>query len=446
MTKKCFLNVFHLFVLSLCLHFFTQVFALSAASQHDRFLDQNLQNYMQAIQSLEKDNKLDGHLMIAKGQHLLLSAMSQEISRQSQEEPQFMIGSLSKQFFAVALLKVLYDQHPHERESKRIEIVQDDLNRPLCNFLPPQASIWKGHMPEWAHVVTLHQLLTHTSGIPNYTEVESFTDFVMAQKRFLELPHAKGDIIQLISRLPLLFRPGTEYCYSNTNYVLIAEVIEKLSGLPASVYLQKNFFSPLHMTSTFSPSSGQWQALKKQSRFSRLTPQWQYDPKREIKDVYQPDYNIDISNAVGSGSIISTASDLLKWNLALHRDHSIIPSSLYQLMITPDKDQYGYGLGIESSQYGVMLGHQGLIDTYQSLLLYFPKHDLSIIFLSHIKADDSRLDEERDAIIAFLGKKFSEDERELLAEEELMRKYPDERGFKHFMSLTDSYFETEEMQ
>jgi CubicO group peptidase (beta-lactamase class C family) len=406
----------------------------------------NMQNYIQEIRKLEWENKLDGKLLIAKKDRIVFSAQSREMARMP-HEPQFMIGSLSKQFFAVALLKLLYDKYPDAKESERMEFVKEQLSRPLSDFLPPSASIWNGDMPQWAHSITLHQLLTHTSGLPNYTEVENYTEIIAPGKRFFEIPHSKREIIGLISHLPLRFQPGTQFDYCNTGYVLIAEVIETLSGLPASAYLQQALFIPLHLNSTFSPPSGQWPALKKWPHLSRLMPQWQYDRKKEINGLYQPEGMIDMSNAIGSGSIISTARDLLKWNLALHKESTIIPPALYQLMTTPEQQGYGYGIGVASSSHGVLLGHQGFIDTHRSALFYFPEHELSIIFLSHIRDDDDRLADEQEEIMAsYREDDMSEEEKKLIAMEELMEKYPDERGFNQFLHLTNTHFEVQDME
>lgn len=425
---------------------FSSLFASPMTPLPNHSFEVNMQNYIQEIRKLERKNKLDGKLLIAKKDQIVFSAQSREIAKMP-HEPQFMIGSLSKQFFAVALLKLLYDNSPDAKESERMEFVKEQLSRPLSDFLPPTASIWNGNMPQWADSITLHHLLTHTSGLPNYTDVENYTEIIAPEKRFFEIPHSKGEIIGLISHLPLSFQPGTQFCYSNTGYVLVAEVIEALSGLPASYYLQQTLFTPLHLTSTFSPPDGQWQVLKKHPQLSRLMPQWQYDRKKEIKGLYRPECMIDISNAIGSGSIISTASDLLKWNLALHKEYAIISPALYELMITPEQQGYGYGIGMASSSHGTLLGHQGSIDTYRSALFYFPEHELSIIFLSHIKDDDDKLaDEQKERIAACRDHDLSEEEKKLIAMEELMKKYPDERGFNQFLHLTNTHFEVKDME
>jgi CubicO group peptidase (beta-lactamase class C family) len=385
--------------------------------------------FIQAVKQLEAQDILDGELLIASGDTIVFSAKSKEISNPS---AQFMIGSLSKQFFAAALLKALYEFSPQKTEKDKIEDVKKWLHQPISLFLT-RDNFWKHHMPRWAHAISLHQLLNHTSGLPNYTETEAFNKVLGHGKAFFEHPHSKKEIIQLIADQSLLFKPGTEYAYSNTGYILVAEFIELLSGLTASEYLQQKIFTPLQLHATFSPENGQWSSLKKQACFSHLVPQWKYDPQINCMRMYPNTTMIDISNAIGTGSIISTAQDLLKWNLALHQRH-FLPAPLYELMVAASHQDYGYGIGIEKSALGPALGHQGSIDAYRTALFYFPNYQLSIIYLTNTAYDWSKLQKEMEQRLLELEET---EEAEEIVSQELMQKYPDQRGFNRLLSLID---------
>lgn len=403
---------------------------------------EDIKRIVDGIRELEKKNLLDGKVLIAKGNQIAFMAQNRELV-EMEEEPQFMIASISKQFFAGALLKLLYDKSSGLTEEEKIKYVKNQLAQPLCNFFPPGALIWNGGFPQWAQTITLHHLLSHTSGLADYTETKEYAELSEGGKKFFEISHSKSEIINLIIEKPTLFNPGTQYSYSNTNYVLIAEAIEILSHLPASTYLQQTIFNPLGLTSTFCPVQGGAETLKKSSHLSRLVSQWQYDLTDQELNLYPFQENENISNAIGSGSIISTTDDLLKWNLALHRDHSILPASLYKLMITPNIEGYGYGIGLGSSNQGMVYRHRGSIDAYRSRLYYFPEQDLSIVVLTSSAYDEEKLQKEKDKIILSLSDSFSQLEKEEKAAEQILEKYPDKRGFNLIIDLIDSNLKIE---
>jgi CubicO group peptidase (beta-lactamase class C family) len=374
-----------------------------------------LENFCDFATDLHKQGLLDGEILIASQDQMLIHLRSEGIG----EAPQFMIGSVSKQFFAAALLNSLYDSG--------VEDVKRQLHLPLTHFLPEEAEIWSGNMPSWAHEVTLHHLLTHTSGIVNFTSVPNF-------KFWCESYHSPQEILKLIENEPLEFPPGSKFSYCNTGYVLIAEVIEAVTSLPASQYLQQTLFDPLGLTSTSNPPRGKWDALKQNQEYSRLLPPLVYDPTCDLFKTYPLQHPEDISMAKGAGSIISTAVDLHRWNLALHREKTVLPKELYELFLTPDKNGYAYGIGVDTIPAGLFYGHSGGIGSYSTHLLYMPERDLSIVLLSNIGLDFSKIQEEFMAIEGGLRETiFEEEERMEAAAQILFEKYPPARGFEVMM-------------
>lgn len=397
-------------------------------------LDSRLTGFVEFVKDLHKKELLDGEVLIVRDGQTLLNLRSRDIfAADTSNDPQFMIGSVSKQFFAVALLKALYDWSTCETEELKISDVKNKLDEPISYFLPADSVIWDGNMPSWAREVSLHHLLTHTSGVPNYTASKEFSNLSPHNRnqRWYESYRSPSEIVSLISKDSLLFVPGSEYSYSNTGYTIIAEVIESITSLPAAQYLQEALFDRIGLSSTANPLKGQWDALKQDLKFSGLVAPFKYDPRGDQLELYPLAHCEDISVAKGGGSIISTSADLLKWNQSLHRDQSVLPKELYNLFVTPNMDDYGYGIGIEKNDTGVLLGHSGGIGSYRTLLLYMPEQDLSIVILSSICSDFDKIEAEIKEIDESLKDSIpDEKQRNEAVFKVILEKYPNTRGFE----------------
>lgn len=397
-------------------------------------LNARLSGFMDFVKNLEQKGLIDGEVLIARNGQILLNLQSENIvSSDTSTGPQFMIGSVSKQFFAVALLKALYDSSSCETEELKIADVKEKLHLPISKFLPEDSTIWGGNIPVWTDEISLHHLLTHTSGIPNYTGAEEFghSNLTALEKRWYESYRSPSEIIKLIVKEPLLFPPGSDFSYCNTGYVIIAETIEAITLMPASQYLQEALFDRIGLSSTVNPSQGQWDVLRREPKLSRLVKPFKYDPRGDQSDLYPLLHCEDISVAKGGGSIISTSADLLKWNQSLHKDQSILPKELYYLLITPNINNYGYGIGFEKTPSGILLGHDGGIGSYRTILLYMPEHDLSIVVLSSICSDFDRIEDEFKEIYGTLKDSIpDEKKRKEAATKLILEKYPNTRGFE----------------
>lgn len=391
-------------------------------------LDLRLTEFLDFAKDLHRQGILDGEILVVRDGQILLNERSEGID----EEPQFMIGSVSKQFFAVALLKALYESSQSETEDQKVADVKEKLHLPISQFLPEESTIWAGEMPAWAQEVSLHHMLTHTSGILNYTNVEGFrqSNQTDSNKLWFESYRSTSEIIKLVSKEPLSFVPGSKYSYCNTGYVIISEVIEVITSVSASQYIQQALFDPLCLSSTINPEQGMWDELKNDPKISRLLAPLKYDPRENLADLYPLLHCEDISVAKGAGSIISTALDLLHWNLSLHKNKTVLPEELYNLFMTPNMDGYGYGIVIENNDSGLLYGHGGGIGSYRTQLLYMPEHDLSIILLSNICYDFDKIEDEFNALLIDLQDTIADEkEREKTAEKIINEKYPMKRGF-----------------
>lgn len=309
-------------------------------------------------------------------------------------DTQYLLASASKQFTAVALLKTLYDKNVQAGSSEKDIVnlqkhIEIDLNRPISYYLPKEHSIWAGSIPFWATEVTLHQLLTHSSGIANVTGLPGFT-------KFRDSPPNIQDLIEFFKNEKLEFKPGTKYSYSNSNYILLGEIIQQITGSSLDVYMQRILFDPINMHSTFMAVNGTVKDLKQADpRAKKLAGGYNFDVTMqhviltEVKK-YEP-----MQIPRGAGSIISTAPDVLKWNNALYSG-KVIPIFLLKLMLTAympieENISYGYGIKIvDSKNLGTYYYHAGAIPGFQSNITYIPALQLTTICLTNAKADRSK--------------------------------------------------------
>lgn len=309
----------------------------------------------------------------------------------TESDTQYLLASASKQFTAVALLKALHDKNIQAGLSERDPInlqkhIEIDLNSAISNYLPKEHPIWAGNMPFWAQEITLHQLLTHSSGIANITSLPGFA-------KFRDSPPSIAELISFFKNEKLEFKPGSKYAYSNSNYILLGEIIQQITGLSLDVYMQKVLFDPINMHSTFMAVKGTVNDLKQfDPRANNLARGYNFDATAQhviLTEVKNYEY---MQVPRGAGSIISTASDLLKWNNALYSG-KIIPPFLLKLMLvsyTPVEENISYGYGIkvvDSKKLGTYYYHNGGIPGFLSNITYIPSLQLTIISLTNTEAN-----------------------------------------------------------
>ncbi len=196
----------------------------------------SLENVLQDLKGFESNHILNGAIAVAVGGKIVYSKCSGmadfEENAPCTIDTQYNIASVTKQFTAAALLRVLFDANPSLDSLKRA------LQNPLSHYLPPEDFLWDGEMPEWATTVTLHQLLTHTSGIVNYTDLDAFWNDLYPFQNPSIL-----NLINLFKKEPLNFKAGTRYDYCNSGYTLLGQVVERLSKKTLSQYFMETFSS-----------------------------------------------------------------------------------------------------------------------------------------------------------------------------------------------------------
>ena len=242
---------------------------------------------------------------------------------------------------------------------------QLSVHDPISKYVPDLPSAWQP--------ITLHQLLTHTSGIPNFTEKPQ------GDSTLNRIGVTPRQTLGLVAAEPLDFAPGTKLHYSNTGYILLGMVIEKVSGISYADFLQKNIFTPLGMT-----NSGYDTATK-------ILPQrasgYMLDDKGHITNA---DF-IDMNGPFAAGGIYSTVEDMYRWNDALTSPAKLLTAnSLGQMFaIYPETTAYGgqnYGYGVVlAHKFGKLLYyHGGGVDGFDSAIQRYPADRLCLVILENL--------------------------------------------------------------
>jgi CubicO group peptidase (beta-lactamase class C family) len=262
----------------------------------------------------------------------------------------FRIASLSKQFTAACVLLL--------QERGRLR-VQDPISRYLAG------------LPKTWQSTTIHQLRTHTSGIPNYTDSSQLPTI----NRTGATPQ---EMIALVADKPLDFKPGSQWHYSNTGYILLGMLIEKVSGEPYAEFLKSNIFERLDM---------------KNSGYDRAT-----DILKERASGYRikngglanADF-IDMTIPYTAGGIYSTVEDMYRWNEALAQDGKLLSADSLKQMFTEYPEatyqgqHYGYGVVISRQKFGKLLYyHGGGVEGFSSSIQRYPSERVCIVVLSNL--------------------------------------------------------------
>lgn len=275
----------------------------------------------------------------------------------------FELASVSKQFTAMAIMIC---------KERGLLSYQDDVKK----FIPA--------LPY--NNITIWDLLTHTSGLPEY------------EKQFEKnWDHKKiaynKDVVDMLGRLndTLLFKPASKWAYSNTGYALLAFIIEAVSKISYGDFLQKNIFTPLGMTHSFVyntrrstgkiPGNYALGFIYSESQKTYVLP----DNDQRSNYVYYLD------GIVGDGAVNSTTGDLLKWEKELHSPTLVTKAAVDQMQsplvrtsVTDTTNYYGFGLFVQPySDHGKIISHTGGWPGYTTYLLHRENPDETLIVLSN---------------------------------------------------------------
>ncbi|SHF92165.1 CubicO group peptidase, beta-lactamase class C family [Flavobacterium fluvii] len=269
-----------------------------------------------------------------------------ELNVPMRPEMVFRIGSMTKQYTAIAVLQLV--------EQGKISL-QDSIQKFIKNF------------PSKGHAITIENLLTHTSGIKDYGQLDSRIPNAIR----VEFPQKV--IIDSLARLPLDFNPSAKYSYSNSNYYMLGYIIEQVTSKSYKDYLQENIFKPAGLSNTFYDSPTQ------------LIPNRANGYSKNGSNFKNTDY-ISMSLVYGAGALLSNVGDLYKWHQALNSYKLVKKETLEKAFTSFKLDngqlaEYGYGWFIKDWKGSRTIGHGGAIDGFRSWEIYFPEQDIFLTAL-----------------------------------------------------------------
>ncbi|HWA29237.1 MAG TPA: serine hydrolase [Lacunisphaera sp.] len=287
-----------------------------------------------------------GSVLVAKGDAVLFAESTgwADLAGKlpNSANTRFRIGSLTKQFTAAAILLL--------QERGRLKV--DD---PLAKFLPAIPEAWRS--------ITLRHLLTHTSGIVNFTNLPEHA-------AWQQMSLSPEDLVARLHDRPLDFAPGEKFNYSNTGYVLLGRVVELASGESYGNFLRDQVFLPLGMKD----SGYEADVPVDPARATGYTPGSAGPEKAAAIDMHVPG---------GAGGLYSTTPDLLRWTQGLFGGKLLSPASI-ELMTTPVKNGYAFGLGVSTADGRKVIAHAGAIAGFMSALTYLPKEKLTVAVLANV--------------------------------------------------------------
>ncbi|MCE3228577.1 MAG: CubicO group peptidase beta-lactamase class family [Bacteroidetes bacterium] len=296
--------------------------------------------------AFSKRNQFNGSVLIAKKEKVLLSkgygTANFTYDIPNSPTTKFKLASVSKQFTAMAILIL---------QEKGLLSTDDKLTK----FIPDYPNGDK---------ITIHNLLTHTSGIPEVTSLPFF-DSIMWRKHSLE------EMIAYTKNKALDFEPGSKHQYSNSGYVLLTYIIEKASGKNYGDFMKANIFEPLGMK-----NSGLWHSHEV---IKNTAVGYSMAGDNVMEEV---DF-IDMSVPSGAGALYSTVEDMYLWDRAFYTE-KLVKKSTLEKMMTPFKDNYAYGIRVDDYSGHKMASHSGGIQGFATIMYHFPEDELYIVILKNV--------------------------------------------------------------
>jgi len=279
--------------------------------------EEKLQDLNSWLSRLNDKDRFSGSVLLAKGDKILFSKSYgfQDIAETKSlaENSSFNLASVSKQFTAMAIVLLKYQEKLAYKDS-------------ITKYIP-ELNLYKE--------VTIENLLHHTSGIPDYISIASIN---WDESEILKT----SDVIAILKdNKELKFSPGEKYDYSNSGYILLAEIVARASGVTFSEFMKNNVFIPAEMnyTTVFNLLS---EDEPENRVFGFKKNHWIFGRKKQVKDLNYFD------GVVGDGGIYSSAKDLYQWSQAITKE-KVVPQEEYDLAFESgrlrDGSKTGYGYG-----------------------------------------------------------------------------------------------------
>lgn len=321
------------------------VVAQSLAPQHEAYIDS-------VMNATFKQDEPGAVALVAKNgvavYRKAFGLASAALAAPNKPEYAFAIGSMTKQFTAVAMLKLA--------QAGKLAL-GDDVRK----YVPD----YNTH----GRTITIEHLLTHTSGIPSYTEMKGFEKLYNT-----DLP--KKEMLEFFMKDSLLFEPGTDWSYSNSGYFLAGYIIEKVTGSTLRDYFMKHLFFPAGMVGAEIGAHG------------RAIKGFVTGHEKVGGDEYAPARPFSWSWSFGAGDIVCSVDDLLQWDKALYGEKVVKQEWLKKAwrsftLTSGEKTNYGYGWSVSNYQGNDLVAHGGAINGYLSNAIRIPAQQLYVVVLTN---------------------------------------------------------------
>ncbi|HEX8737563.1 MAG TPA: serine hydrolase [Pyrinomonadaceae bacterium] len=292
------------------------LFIIAFMTASNAIAQKNVQKIDALVKQYYDYGQFNGSILVAENGKIIykkgFGMANMEWNIPNSADTKFRIASVTKQFTAALVLQLV--------QEGKIK-----LDAHITDYLPDYRKDTGGK-------VTIHQLLNHTSGIPDYSDRPNFSTEISRTR------YGVADFVKKFVSDDLGFEPGSKYSYSNGGYSILGAIIEKVTGKTYETVLQERILKPLGMTNSgYAHNSS---LLEKQASSYVKTP------AGYVNAPY-----IDMSIPYAAGSMYSTVEDLYKWDQALYED-KILSAESKRLMFTPGLGNYGYGIRITDQPLG----------------------------------------------------------------------------------------------
>ena len=301
------------------------------------------------VQSYVRTRAFAGAVLVARGSDVVLNkgygAANLEWDIPNTPTTKFRLGSVTKQFTAAAILLL----------EERGKLMLDD---PIGKHIPDAPAAWSR--------ITILHLLTHTSGIPNFTNLPDYRSL-----KVQDTPVAKT--IATVRDKPLEFAPGERMSYSNSGYLVLGHVIERVTGGSYEKFLTDNIFTPLGMNDSGYDSN------------TRIIQRRAAGYRPSVSGPVNADY-VHMSIPHAAGALYSTTEDLLRWAQGLFGGKLMSAASLAK-MTTPLNGNYALGVSVLTANGRKVVQHGGGIDGFNTFLAYYPDTKTTVAVLANINGE-----------------------------------------------------------
>jgi len=304
------------------------------------------QSLADRLDEVAKVADLSGSVIVTRDGETVLSAgygmANLEQGVPNAPSTKFRIGSITKQFTSMAIM-ILQD-----RGRLRVE---DRVGAHLES------------VPETWQLLTLHQLLTHTSGIMHSWALPGFAET-------MAVPTTLDETLERFFEQPLVFAPGTDYRYSGVAYFLLAKIVEEVSGQTYEAFLDTEIFTPTGMRDSGADVPGPI-LLNRASGYVR-----------SLDGTIENAPDIFLAILTGGGNLFSTTEDLARWDVALS-SHSFVSEAAYAALYRPERESYGYGWRIGELRGHRTLAHGGGLPGFNAFILRIPSEKICVVVLTN---------------------------------------------------------------